>query len=44
MVEAGTLRVTVAASFALADAAISQDALKARSHGPGKVILVSDIA
>jgi NADPH:quinone reductase-like Zn-dependent oxidoreductase len=43
-VEAGTLRVTVAASFALADAAIAQDALKATSHGPGKIVLVPDAA
>jgi NADPH:quinone reductase-like Zn-dependent oxidoreductase len=42
LVEAGSLRVTVAASFALADAAIAQDALKARSHGPGKIVLVPD--
>jgi NADPH:quinone reductase-like Zn-dependent oxidoreductase len=42
LVEAGTLCVTVAASYALADAAIAQDALKARSHGPGKIILVPD--
>jgi len=44
MVGTGTLRVTVAASLTLADAAIAQDASKARSHGPGKVTLVSDVA
>jgi NADPH:quinone reductase-like Zn-dependent oxidoreductase len=44
LVEAGSLRVTVAASFALADAAIAQDALRARSHGPGKIVLVPDAA
>lgn len=42
LVEAGSLRVTVAASFALADAAIAQDALKARTYGPGKIVLVPD--
>jgi NADPH:quinone reductase-like Zn-dependent oxidoreductase len=42
MVEAGSLRVTVAASFALADASIAQETLKARSQGPGKIVLVSD--
>ncbi len=40
LVEAGSLRVTVAASFALADAADAQRALKARTYGPGKIILV----
>jgi NADPH:quinone reductase-like Zn-dependent oxidoreductase len=40
LVEAGSLRVSVAASFALADAAIAQDAMKARSFGPGKIVLV----
>ncbi|MCB8883001.1 NADP-dependent oxidoreductase [Acidisoma cellulosilytica] len=40
LVEAGSLRVTVAASFALADAADAQEALKARTYGPGKIILV----
>jgi NADPH:quinone reductase-like Zn-dependent oxidoreductase len=44
LVEAGSLRVKVAASFALADAAIAQDALKARTYGPGKIILVPDLA
>lgn len=44
LVEAGSLRVTVAASFALADAAIAQDALKARAYGPGKIVLVPDAA
>lgn len=44
LVEAGSLRVTVAASFALADAAIAQDALKARTCGPGKIVLVPDVA
>lgn len=44
LVEAGSLRVTVAASFALADAAIAQDALKARTYGPGKIVLVPDVA
>jgi NADPH:quinone reductase-like Zn-dependent oxidoreductase len=44
LVEAGSLRVTVAASFALADAAIAQDALTARSHGPGKIVLVPDVS
>jgi NADPH:quinone reductase-like Zn-dependent oxidoreductase len=44
LVEAGSLRVTVAASFALADAAIAQDALKARTYGPGKIVLVPDTA
>jgi NADPH:quinone reductase-like Zn-dependent oxidoreductase len=43
LVEAGSLRVTVAASYALADAAIAQDALKARSHGPGKIVLVPEV-
>lgn len=42
MVEAGLLKVTVAASFALAEAAIAQEALKARAHGPGKIVLVPD--
>jgi NADPH:quinone reductase-like Zn-dependent oxidoreductase len=41
-VEAGSLRVTVAASFALKDAAIAQDALTARTCGPGKIILIPD--
>lgn len=40
LVEAGSLRVTVAASFSLADAKSAQEALKARSHGPGKIVLV----
>ncbi|UVK40690.1 NADP-dependent oxidoreductase [Mesorhizobium sp. AR10] len=44
LVEAGSLRVTVAASFALADAAIAQDALKARACGPGKIVLVPEAA
>jgi len=44
LVEAGSLRVKVAASFALADAAIAQDALKARAYGPGKIVLVPDAA
>ncbi len=44
LVEAGSLRVTVAASFALADAAIAQDALKAGICGPGKIVLVPDVA
>jgi NADPH:quinone reductase-like Zn-dependent oxidoreductase len=44
LVEAGSLRVRVAASFALADAAIAQDAMKARSHGPGKIVLVPHLA
>jgi NADPH:quinone reductase-like Zn-dependent oxidoreductase len=44
LVEAGSLRVTVAASFALTDAAIAQDALKAKTYGPGKIVLVSDAA
>jgi NADPH:quinone reductase-like Zn-dependent oxidoreductase len=39
LVEAGSLNVTVAASFALADAAFAQDALSARSCGPGKIVL-----
>jgi len=43
LVEGGSLRVTVAASYALADAAIAQDALKARSHGPGKIVLVPEV-
>ena len=43
-VEAGSLRPAVAASFALADAAIAQDALKARTYGPGKIVLVPDAA
>jgi len=42
LVEAGSLRVTVAATYALAEAAIAQDALNARSHGPGKIVLVPD--
>jgi NADPH:quinone reductase-like Zn-dependent oxidoreductase len=42
LVEAGSLRVTVAASYALTEAAIAQDALKARSHGPGRIVLVPD--
>lgn len=40
LVEAGMLRVTVAASFALADAAMAQDALTARTCGPGKIVLL----
>ena len=44
LVEAGSLRVTVAASFALADASVAQGALKARIHGPGKIVLVPDAA
>jgi len=44
LVEAGALRVTVAASFALADAAIAQDTLNARTHGPGKIVLFPDAA
>ncbi|WP_223434659.1 MULTISPECIES: NADP-dependent oxidoreductase [unclassified Pseudomonas] len=44
LVEAGSLRVTIATSFALADAAIAQDALKARTYGPGKIVLVPDAA
>jgi NADPH:quinone reductase-like Zn-dependent oxidoreductase len=44
LVEAGSLRVTVAASFALVDAAIAQDVLKARTCGPGKIVLVPDLA
>jgi NADPH:quinone reductase-like Zn-dependent oxidoreductase len=44
LVEAGSLRVTVAASFALTDAAIAQDALKAKTYGPGKIVLVPDAA
>jgi NADPH:quinone reductase-like Zn-dependent oxidoreductase len=44
LVEAGSLRVTVAASFALGDAADAQDALKARTYGPGKIVLVPDAA
>jgi NADPH:quinone reductase-like Zn-dependent oxidoreductase len=43
-VEAGSLRVTVAATFALADAAVAQDALKAKIYGPGKIVLVPDTA
>ena len=43
-VEAGSLRVTVAASFPLADAAAAQDALKARTYGPGKIVLIPDAA
>ena len=43
LVEAGSLRITVAASFALADAAIAQDALKARTCGPGKIVLVPEV-
>jgi NADPH:quinone reductase-like Zn-dependent oxidoreductase len=42
LVEAGSLRVTVAASYALAEAAMAQDALKAKLHGPGKIVLVPD--
>jgi NADPH:quinone reductase-like Zn-dependent oxidoreductase len=42
LVEARSLRVTVAASFALADAALAQDALATRSLGPGKIVLVPD--
>jgi NADPH:quinone reductase-like Zn-dependent oxidoreductase len=42
MVEARTLRVTVAATFALKDAKMAQDTLKARSRGPGKVVLMPD--
>jgi NADPH:quinone reductase-like Zn-dependent oxidoreductase len=44
LVEAGSLRVTVAVSSALADAAIAQDALKAKTYGPGKIVLDSDAA
>lgn len=44
LVEAGSLRVNVAASFALADAAIAQKAMQARTHGPGKIVLVPHIA
>ncbi len=44
LVEAGSLRVRVAATFALADAASAQDALMARSHGPGKIVLVGEAA
>nr|WP_274610112.1 NADP-dependent oxidoreductase [Pseudomonas sp. TH34] len=40
LVDAGALRVTVAASFALADAALAQDVLKARTCGPGRLVLV----
>ncbi|MGC1305073.1 MAG: NADP-dependent oxidoreductase [Caulobacteraceae bacterium] len=43
LVEAGSLQVTVAAPFALADAAIAQEALKARACGPGKIVLVPDL-
>ena len=43
-VETGSLRVTVAASFALADAAKAQEALKTRTYGPGKIVLVPDAA
>lgn len=43
LVEAGSLNVKVAVSFALADAAIAQDALKERSRQPGKIVLVPDI-
>jgi NADPH:quinone reductase-like Zn-dependent oxidoreductase len=42
LVESGSLRVTVAASFALVNAAGAQDALKARTYGPGKIVLVPD--
>jgi NADPH:quinone reductase-like Zn-dependent oxidoreductase len=42
LVEAGSLRVRVAASFALADAKDAQDALKARTYGPGKIVLVPE--
>jgi NADPH:quinone reductase-like Zn-dependent oxidoreductase len=44
LVEAGSLRVTVAASFALVDAATAQDALKARTYGLGKIVLVPNAA
>lgn len=44
LVEAGTLQVPVAALFALTDAAIAQDALKSRSYGPGKIVLLPDVA
>ena len=44
LVEAGSLRVTVASSFPLEDAANAQDAQKAKTFGPGKIVLVPDIA
>ena len=44
LVEAGSLRVTVAASFGLTDAAVAQDALKAKTYGPGKIVLAPDAA
>ena len=44
LIEAGSLRVSVAAAFALADAAIAQEAMQARSHGPGKIVLVPNLA
>lgn len=44
LVEAGSLRVTVATSFPLTDAAIAQDALKAKTYGPGKIVLVPNAA
>jgi NADPH:quinone reductase-like Zn-dependent oxidoreductase len=42
LVETGSLRVTVAASFGLANAADAQEALKARTYGPGKIVLVPE--
>jgi NADPH:quinone reductase-like Zn-dependent oxidoreductase len=39
LVDAGSLRVPVAACFMLEDASIAQEALKKRSRGPGKLIL-----
>jgi NADPH:quinone reductase-like Zn-dependent oxidoreductase len=42
MVEAGSLCVSVAASYPLTDAALAQEALLARSHGPGKIVLIPD--
>jgi NADPH:quinone reductase-like Zn-dependent oxidoreductase len=44
LVETGALRVSVAASFTLANAASAQEALKAKSHGRGKIVLVPDAA
>jgi NADPH:quinone reductase-like Zn-dependent oxidoreductase len=42
MVDAGTLRVMAAGEFALKDAAAAQAALQARSHGPGKIVLIPE--
>ena len=44
LAEAGSLRVTVSASFSLADAALAQHELKAKTCGPGKIVLVPDAA